>query len=64
MSDMDKQVSATSVDVKPEAETSDVALAHIVEGFKRFRSEVFPEQEELFKKLATAQQPRAMFITC
>lgn len=64
MSDMDKQVLATSADVKPEAETSDVALAHIVEGFKRFRTEVFPEQEELFKKLATAQQPRAMFITC
>ena len=44
--------------------SADEALGNIVEGFKRFRREVFPEQEELFKKLATAQNPRAMFITC
>ncbi|MCQ4348534.1 carbonic anhydrase [Pseudomonas stutzeri] len=42
----------------------DAALCSIVDGFKRFRREVFPAQEELFKKLATAQSPRAMFITC
>ena len=48
----------------PEAETADGALKHIVDGFLRFHHEVFPEQEELFKKLATAQKPRAMFITC
>ncbi|WP_263143708.1 carbonic anhydrase [Pseudomonas sp. RIT-PI-AD] len=47
-----------------EAENAETALQTIVEGFLRFRHEVFPEQEELFKKLATAQQPRAMFITC
>ena len=45
-------------------ETAEQALTSIVEGFKRFRHEVFPQQEELFKKLATAQNPRAMFITC
>lgn len=45
-------------------ETAEEALQSIVDGFKRFRSEVFPQQEELFKKLATAQNPRAMFITC
>src|SRR5574343_94863 len=45
-------------------ETADQALHSIVDGFKRFRNEVFPQQEELFKKLATAQNPRAMFITC
>ena len=45
-------------------ETADQALQSIVDGFKRFRHEVFPQQEELFKKLATAQNPRAMFITC
>ena len=47
-----------------EAETADGALKHIVDGFLRFHHDVFPEQEELFKKLATAQKPRAMFITC
>ena len=47
-----------------ETENAETALQHIVEGFLRFRHEVFPQQEELFKKLATAQQPRAMFITC
>src|SRR5574343_2001593 len=45
-------------------ETAEQALHNIVEGFKRFRNEVFPQQEERFKKLATAQNPRAMFITC
>lgn len=45
-------------------ESADEALRHIVEGFRQFRHEVFPQQEELFKKLAHAQNPRAMFITC
>jgi carbonic anhydrase len=44
--------------------TADTALKHIVDGFLHFHHEVFPQQEELFKKLATAQSPRAMFITC
>jgi carbonic anhydrase len=43
---------------------ADAALKHIVDGFLHFHNEVFPEQQELFKKLATAQSPRAMFITC
>ncbi len=43
---------------------ADAALKHIVDGFLRFHHDVFPEQQELFKKLATAQTPRAMFITC
>ena len=46
------------------AESADAALKHIVDGFLRFHHDVFPEQQELFKKLATAQTPRAMFITC
>jgi len=46
------------------SESAEEALQSIVDGFKRFRTEVFPQQEELFKKLATAQNPRAMFITC
>ena len=45
-------------------ESAEEALQSIVDGFKRFRSEIFPQQEDLFKKLATAQNPRAMFITC
>src|SRR3990167_7109611 len=45
-------------------ESAEEALQTIVDGFKRFRSEIFPQQEDLFKKLATAQNPRAMFITC
>ncbi|MDH1055891.1 carbonic anhydrase [Aquipseudomonas alcaligenes] len=45
-------------------ESADEALNAIVGGFKRFRTEVFPQQEELFKALASAQNPRAMFITC
>ncbi|MDR6234248.1 carbonic anhydrase [Pseudomonas oryzihabitans] len=42
----------------------DEALLQLVDGFKRFRQDVFPEQEALFKKLANAQSPKAMFITC
>jgi carbonic anhydrase len=45
-------------------ESAEEALSAIVGGFQRFRQEVFPQQEELFKALATAQNPRAMFITC
>ncbi|MDF2641169.1 MAG: Carbonic anhydrase, partial [Pseudomonas sp.] len=63
MRDMDKQPSATSAKSE-HAESAEVALQHIVDGFMHFRHEVFPQQQELFKKLATAQKPRAMFITC
>ena len=48
----------------PESEHADAALQLIVEGFLHFHSEVFPQQKDLFKKLATAQRPRAMFIAC
>ncbi|AMB86211.1 carbonate dehydratase [Pseudomonas agarici] len=64
MSDRDKQPLAASASVLPETESADAALQHIVDGFLHFHHEVFPQQQELFKKLATAQQPRAMFITC
>jgi carbonic anhydrase len=47
-----------------EHETAQEALQIIVDGFLKFRHEVFPEQKALFKKLAGAQRPRAMFITC
>ena len=48
----------------PETEHVDAALQQIVEGFLHFHHEVFPQQKDLFKKLATAQRPRAMFIAC
>jgi carbonic anhydrase len=40
------------------------SFANLVAGFRRFRTEVYPEQQALFTRLAKAQQPRAMFITC
>ncbi|WP_226686274.1 carbonic anhydrase [Stutzerimonas stutzeri] len=45
-------------------ESADESFAHLVDGFLRFRTEVYPEQQALFARLARAQQPRAMFITC
>jgi len=63
MSDKDKQSLAASAQ-SPEAQSADAALRQIVDGFLRFHHDVFPQQEELFKKLATAQAPKAMFITC
>ncbi|UFH49428.1 carbonic anhydrase [Pseudomonas sp. KNUC1026] len=53
----------TSQDQTP-VNSAEEALKHIVDGFRHFHQEVFPQQQELFKKLATAQAPRAMFITC
>ncbi|WP_296247061.1 carbonic anhydrase [Pseudomonas sp. UBA4194] len=54
----------TDKDTSTHAESADEALKAIVDGFLHFHHDVFPQQEELFKKLATAQKPRAMFITC
>ncbi|MCQ4276464.1 carbonic anhydrase [Stutzerimonas degradans] len=45
-------------------ESAQEALDHIIGGVKRFREEIYPQQRELFEKLAFEQQPRAMFITC
>ncbi|MBD8684937.1 carbonic anhydrase [Pseudomonas sp. CFBP 13719] len=46
------------------SDTAEASMKLIVDGFLRFHHDVFPQQQELFKKLATAQAPRAMFITC
>jgi len=43
---------------------ADEALQTLLDGFQRFRNDVFPEQRELFSKLARQQSPQAMFITC
>lgn len=44
--------------------SADQALTNIIQGFKRFRRDIFPSQKDLFKRLANAQNPLAMFITC
>ncbi|TFD21346.1 carbonic anhydrase [Cryobacterium sp. TMS1-13-1] len=36
----------------------------IIEGFLKFQREAFPARSELFKELATAQNPKALFIAC
>ncbi|MGO4763671.1 carbonic anhydrase [Cupriavidus sp. 2KB_3] len=39
-------------------------MKEIIEGFLKFQREVFPARAALFKKLATAQNPTALFVTC
>jgi carbonic anhydrase len=39
-------------------------MQRLVDGHVRFKRTVFPHQEESFLKLAHAQSPQAMFITC
>lgn len=39
-------------------------MAKITEGIVRFKSEVYPQKEELFNQLAKGQQPEALFVTC
>ncbi|KQZ91639.1 MULTISPECIES: carbonic anhydrase [unclassified Pseudomonas] len=36
----------------------------LIEGFVKFQKEVFPQRTDLFKHLATTQQPGTLFITC
>lgn len=39
-------------------------MEKLVEGFKKFQSDVFNAKRELFTKLSEGQAPRALFITC
>ncbi|CAH0135338.1 carbonic anhydrase [Erwinia aphidicola] len=39
-------------------------MQHIIEGFLNFQKEVFPQQKELFRTLASSQNPKALFISC
>ncbi len=39
-------------------------MEKLVEGFKKFQSDVFNAKRELFAKLSEGQAPRALFITC
>ncbi|GLQ51230.1 carbonic anhydrase [Dyella flava] len=39
-------------------------MKRLILGFEHFRHQVFPQQRDLFKKLAAGQSPSTMFITC
>lgn len=39
-------------------------MHRLVKGIHQFQQHVFPEQEELFGKLSSGQNPSALFITC
>ncbi|ALR77857.1 carbonic anhydrase [[Enterobacter] lignolyticus] len=39
-------------------------MKEIVEGILKFQRDAFPERAELFKGLATRQNPKALFISC
>jgi carbonic anhydrase len=39
-------------------------VQNIIDGFLKFQREEFPKRSELFKRLATTQSPKALFITC
>lgn len=39
-------------------------MQQLIDGYTRFRSNVFPQQSGLFEKLAKNQQPQALFICC
>ena len=39
-------------------------MRDIIDGFRKFQRDAFPVRSELFKQLATFQNPRTLFITC
>jgi carbonic anhydrase len=39
-------------------------MRKLVSGYKKFRTEVYPNHQEDFRRLAGSQQPSALFITC
>ena len=39
-------------------------MKDIIEGFLKFHSEAYPKRADLFKDLATKQNPRTLFISC
>lgn len=39
-------------------------MPRFVLGAMKFQKEVFPEKQEMFERLATGQNPEALFITC
>lgn len=39
-------------------------MKHIIEGFLNFQKDIYPERQELFRSLASSQNPKALFISC
>jgi carbonic anhydrase len=39
-------------------------MQNVIDGFLKFQKTGFPERSELFKRLATEQHPRTLFIAC
>ncbi|MBI2689801.1 MAG: carbonic anhydrase [Acidobacteria bacterium] len=39
-------------------------MRKLVSGYKKFRTEVYPNHKEDFRRLANGQEPTALFITC
>jgi carbonic anhydrase len=39
-------------------------MKRILDGLTRFQTEIFPEEKELFTRLASGQSPEALFLTC
>lgn len=39
-------------------------MKRLLDGLMRFQNEVFPEERELFERLAAGQNPEALLITC
>ncbi len=39
-------------------------MQRLIEGYAKFRSNVFPQHAKLFERLARGQQPQALFICC
>ena len=40
------------------------AIRQLVERYARFRSDIFPQHQNLFEGLAETQSPSVLFITC
>lgn len=39
-------------------------MQQLIDGYSRFRSEIYPQHAKLFAKLAKGQQPKTLFISC
>ena len=39
-------------------------MQELIDGFLKFKRDVYPDRVQLFKRLATSQSPRTLFIAC